>query len=386
MFFRMAREQIRGGGNVHFTGCVELLPDGYGFLRSPAYSYTSSLEDAYLSPSQIRRLNLKPGDTVEAFVRPPREGERYLAMWQVERINFQPPERALNRKVFEDLTPLHPFKRLFLEHDPSDFDSRLMNLFCPIGKGQRGIISAPPRVGKTILLAKLARAIEANHPEVMLLMLLIDERPEEVTNMRRAIRGEVIASCFDEPAARHAQVTEMVLQKAKRLVEAGRDVVVLVDSITRMGRAFNSLAAANGRIMSGGMDVEALQQPKMFFGAARQIEHGGSLTMLATCLIETGSKMDDMIFEEFKGTGNMEIMMDRRIGDRRIYPAIDVNRSGTRKEELMFDAEELKRVHWLRKQLSDIRDPAEVIEELQRRFRRYKTNAELLMSLKPPSE
>jgi len=335
-----------------------------------------------VAPAFVKRGGLKHGDTITGVIRPPREGEKYFALLKVESVNHGLPEKALVRKSFEDLTPLHPHKRLFLEWSPTDFESRIINLFTPIGKGQRGLIVAPPRTGKTILLAKIAHAIETNHPEVMVIVLLIDERPEEVTNMKRSIRGEVVASCFDEGPDRHKQVTEMVLEKAKRLVEYGKDVVVLVDSMTRMGRAYNNLTGPRGRTMTGGMDVEALQAPKMFFGSARQIEHGGSLTILATALIETGSKMDEVIFEEFKGTGNMELYLDRSVGNRRIFPALDINKSGTRKEELILDKEELRRLLQLRKMIQEIRDPGEVVEYLIDRMKKYRTNAELLMSVK----
>ena len=385
VIFKLVREQMRAGGFSVSEGVLELMPDGYGFLRSSAYEYTPAPDDTYVSPSQIRRFGLKEGDTVRGAVRPPKDGEKYLALLRVDTVNGDTPEKALHRKAFEDLTPLHPHKRLFLEHDPEDYETRIINLFAPIGKGQRGLIIAPPRVGKTILLAKIAHAVEANHPEAMVIVLLIDERPEEVTNMRRSVKGEVVASCFDEGPERHAQVTSMVLAKAKRLVEHGKDVVILVDSMTRMGRAYNNLAPSHGRIMSGGMDVEALQAPKMFFGSARQIENGGSLTILATCLIETGSKMDEVIFEEFKGTGNMELLLDRSVGNRKIFPAIDVNKSGTRKEELIMDPQELKRVHVIRKMVNEMRDPGEIIEMLISRMKKYRTNAELLMSLRVES-
>jgi len=382
LIYRIVREHTRIGGLTFAQGVLEVLPDNYGFMRSAAYAYTPSADDVYVSPAQIRRFSLKAGDTVIGTIRPPKEGEKYFALIKVDSINFEMPEKALKRKAFESLTPLHPHKRLWLEHSPEDVETRIINLFTPIGKGQRGLIVAPPRVGKTIILARIAHAIEVNHPEVMVIVLLIDERPEEVTNMRRSIRGEVVASCFDEAPGRHAQVTEMVLEKAKRLVEYGRDVVILMDSITRMGRAYNNLAGPHGKIMSGGMDVEALQNPKMFFGSARQIENGGSLTILATALIDTGSKMDEVIYEEFKGTGNMELYLDRSAGNRRIFPALDVNKSGTRKEELIMDPEELRRVLILRKMVSEIRDPGEVIEMLLGRMKKYRTNAELLMSLK----
>ena len=382
IIYRIVKEHTRLNGLTICQGVLDAMPDGYGFVRSAAYSYTPSPDDVYIPPGILRRMGVKPGDTIVGQIRPPREGEKYFALLKIDSINFEMPEKALKRKAFEDLTPLHPHKRLFLEHDPDEFSSRIVNLFCPIGKGQRGLIVAPPRVGKTILLANIAHAIEVNHPEVMVIVLLIDERPEEVTNMKRFIRGEVVASTFDEPPQRHAQVTEMVLEKAKRLVEYGKDVVLLVDSITRMGRAFNNLAGLSGKIMSGGMDVDALQRPKVFFGSARQIENGGSLTVLATCLIDTGSKMDEVIFEEFKGTGNMELILDRGAGNRRIFPSLDLNKSGTRKDELIMDPDEFKRVLWLRKFVADIRDPGDVIELLQTKLKKFRTNAELLMNLR----
>ncbi|MCE9581933.1 MAG: transcription termination factor Rho [Planctomycetes bacterium] len=382
VIYRIVKEHTKANGLTICQGVLDAMPDGSGFVRSAAYSYTPSPDDVYIPSGVLRRSGTKQGDTIVGQIRPPRETEKYFALLKIDSINFEMPEKALKRKAFEDLTPLHPHKRLFLEHDPLDFSSRIVNLFTPIGKGQRGLIVAPPRVGKTILMAKIAHAIEANHPEVMVIVLLIDERPEEVTNMKRSIRGEVVASTFDEPPQRHAQVTDMVLQKAMRLVEYGKDVVLLVDSITRMGRAFNNLAGPNGKIMSGGMDVEALQKPKVFFGMARAIENGGSLTVLATCLIDTGSKMDEVIFEEFKGTGNMELILDRSAGNRRIFPALDLNKSGTRKEELIMDKEELKRVLWLRKLIADIRDPGEIIEMLVKKMTKYRTNAELLMNVK----
>ncbi len=382
VIYRVVKEHTRLNGLTICQGVLDAMPDGYGFVRSAAYSYTPSPDDVYIPPGILRRSGIKQGDTIVGAIRPPREGEKYFAMLKIDSVNFEMPEKALKRKAFEDLTPLHPHKRLFLEHDPEEFSSRIVNLFSPIGKGQRGMIVAPPRVGKTILMAKIAHAIEANHPEVMVIVLLIDERPEEVTNMKRSIRGEVVASTFDEQPQRHAQVTEMVLEKAKRLVEYGKDVVLLVDSITRMGRAYNNLAGPHGKIMSGGMDVGALQKPKAFFGSARQIENGGSLTILATCLVDTGSKMDELIFEEFKGTGNMELYLDRGAGNRRIFPALDLNKSGTRKEELILDPDEMKRVLWLRKFIVDIRDPGDVIEMLLVKMKKHRTNAELLMNLK----
>ncbi|MCC6741593.1 MAG: transcription termination factor Rho [Planctomycetia bacterium] len=382
VIYRIVREHTRLGGITMCQGVLDAMPEGYGFLRSAAYSYTPSPDDGYIPQGVPRRSGIKQGDTVVGAIRPPREGEKYFALLRIDSVNFEMPEKALKRKAFEDLTPLHPHKRLFLEHDPDDYSTRIVNLFSPIGKGQRGLIVAPPRVGKTILLSKIAHAIEANHPECMVIVLLIDERPEEVTNMRRSIKGEVVASTFDEQASRHSQVTDMVLEKAKRLVEYGKDVVLLMDSITRMGRAFNNLMGPHGKIMSGGMDVEALQKPKVFFGSARQIENGGSLTILATCLIDTGSKMDEVIFEEFKGTGNMELYLDRSAGNRRIFPALDLNKSGTRKEELIMDPDELKRVLWLRKLIAEIRDPGEVIELLVAKMKKHRTNAELLMNLK----
>ena len=335
-------------------GVLEVLPDGYGFLRSPAYNYLSSPDDIYVSPSQIKKFVLRTGDTVKGQVRPPKEAERFFALLKVETVNYLPPENIRERTVFDNLTPLYPNERLSLENAPSNFSMRIVDLLCPIGKGQRGLIVSPPKSGKTILLKDMANSITSNHPEVKLIVLLIDERPEEVTDMERSVNGEVVSSTFDEPPERHVQVADMVLEKAKRLTEAKHDVVVLLDSITRLARAHNTVVPHSGKILSGGVDANALHKPKRFFGAARNIEEGGSLTIIATSLVETGSRMDEVIFEEFKGTGNMELVLDRKLSDKRIYPAIDVNRSGTRKEELLYNQGELNKVWILRKLLSEM--------------------------------
>jgi transcription termination factor Rho len=362
---------------------LEILPDGFGFLRSPDYNYLPCPDDIYISPSQIRRFGLRTGSVVAGQIRPPKENERYFALLRVEAINYVDPEQLHQRVLFEDLTPLHPTRRLHLETDANEISMRVVDLVTPIGKGQRGLIVAPPRTGKTILLQKLGNSILRNHPECHLIVLLIDERPEEVTEMERTIIGqhvEVISSTFDEPTARHLQVAEMVIEKAKRLVECGTDVIILLDSITRLARAYNAEIPASGKILSGGVDAAALHKPKRFFGAARNIEEGGSLTILATALIETGSRMDEVIFEEFKGTGNMELHLDRRLVDKRIWPAIDVARSGTRKEELLCDADEMRRIYILRKVLADM-NPVEAMELLTNRMNRTKTNAEFLLSM-----
>jgi transcription termination factor Rho len=360
-----------------------VLPDGFGFLRSPDYNYLPCPDDIYISPSQIRRFGLRTGCVVAGQVRPPKEAERYFALLRVEAINLQDPELQHQKAVFEDLTPLHPDDRLRLETDPADLNTRIIDLITPIGKGQRGLIVAPPRTGKTVLLQKMANAIIKNNPECYVIVLLIDERPEEVTEMSRSVKGprvEVVASTFDEPTARHITVAEMVGEKAKRLVEYGTDVVILLDSITRLARAYNNEAPGNGKLLSGGLDAGALQKPKRFFGAARNLIEGGSLTILATALIDTGSKLDDVIFEEFKGTGNMELHLDRRMVERRVYPAIDVNRSGTRKEELLRSDEELRMTHILHKVLSDMH-PVEAVELLLKQVGKHKSNAEFLKSM-----
>lgn len=361
-------------------GVLEVLGDGYGFLRSPDYSYLSSPDDIYVSPSQIKKFGLRTGDTIYGKVRAPKEGERFLALLKVETVNYGPPEIIRDRTIFDNLTPLFPEERLKLETSPSLYSMRIVDLLAPIGKGQRGLIVSPPKAGKTILLQQIANSVTKNHPEVKLIILLIDERPEEVTDMKRAVQAEVISSTFDEPPERHVQVAEMVLEKAKRLVEARQDVVILLDSITRLARAHNTVVPHSGKILSGGVDANALHKPKRFFGAARKVEEGGSLTILATALIDTGSRMDEVIFEEFKGTGNMELILDRRLAERRIYPAIDVNRSGTRREENLLSAEELNRIWILRKVLSDLQPP-EAMQFLLDKMKGTKSNREFLNSL-----
>jgi len=383
LIYQILKLRTNQNGLMFGEGTLEILPDGFGFLRSPDYNYLPCPDDIYISPSQIRRFGLMTGSVVAGQIRPPKENERYFALLRVEAVNFLDPDQLQARVVFQDLTPLHPTSRLHLETDPSETAMRIVDLVTPIGKGQRGLIVAPPRTGKTILLQKLANSILKNHPECYVIVLLIDERPEEVTEMERTVKGiktEVISSTFDEPTARHLQVAEMVIEKAKRLVEFGNDVVILLDSITRLARAYNAEIPASGKILSGGVDAAALHKPKRFFGAARNIEEGGSLTILATALIDTGSRMDDVIFEEFKGTGNMELHLDRRLVDKRIWPAIDINRSGTRKEELLCDAEELRRIYILRKVLADM-NPVEAMELMVNRVQRTKTNAEFLLSM-----
>ncbi len=365
---------------VMANGVLEILPDGFGFLRAPDYNYMPGPDDIYVSPSQIRKLNLRTGDTVEGQVRPPKEGERYFALLKVDSINFEPPGKAKNKTLFSNLTPLHPNEPLKLELDPEDYGPRLMDLFCPIGKGQRGLIVAPPRTGKTVLIKELANSISKNHKEVKLIILLIDERPEEVTDMARSVNAEVISSTFDEPPQRHIQVAEMVIEKAKRLVEHKNDVVILLDSLTRLARAYNTVVPSSGKILSGGVDSNALQRPKRFFGAARNIEEGGSLTIIASALIETGSRMDEVIFEEFKGTGNMEIVLDRKMSNRRIYPAIDMNKSGTRKEDLLLDPTVLNRSWILRKLLSSM-NPADAMEFILSKMKGTKDNEEFIDSM-----
>jgi len=383
LIFKILKERVKQNGLMFGEGTLEVLPDGFGFLRSPDYNYLPCPDDIYISPSQIRRFGLRTGAVVAGQIRPPKENERYFALLRVEAINYQDPEILTQKAVFDDLTPLHPDKRLHLESDPTEINMRVMDLVTPIGKGQRGLIVAPPRTGKTILLQKIANSILRNHPECYVVVLLIDERPEEVTEMERTVKSdhaEVVSSTFDEPASRHVQVSEMVIEKAKRMVEYGTDVVILLDSITRLARAYNTEVPHSGKILSGGVDANALHKPKRFFGAARNIEEGGSLTILATALIDTGSRMDEVIFEEFKGTGNMELHLDRRLVDKRIWPAIDVNRSGTRKEDLLMDPEELRRMYILRKVLSDM-NPVEAMELLTNRMSRTKGNAEFLMSM-----
>jgi transcription termination factor Rho len=382
LIFKILKERIQQNGLMYGEGVLELLPDGFGFLRSPDYNYLPCPDDIYVSPSQIRRFGLRNGNIVAGQIRPPKESEKYFALLRVEAINFEDPESLTEKVVFSDLTPLHPDERFFLETIPEEINMRIIDIVTPVGKGQRGLIVAPPRTGKTVLLQKMANSISTNHPDVTLIILLIDERPEEVTEMERATADdvEVISSTFDEPASRHVQVAEMVIEKAKRLVEYGHDVVILLDSITRLARAYNTEVPHSGKILTGGVDSNALQHPKKFFGAARNIEEGGSLTILATALIDTGSKMDEVIFEEFKGTGNMELHLDRRLVDRRTWPAIDISRSGTRKEELLMDPKELELVYRLRRVLSDM-NPVESIELLKSRLQKVKTNAEFLMTM-----
>jgi len=380
LIFKIIEATSQKDGYAFAAGVLEVLPDGYGFLRSTDYNYLPSPDDIYVSPSQIKKFSLKTGDTVSGQVRPPKEGERFFALLKVEEVNFGDPEKIRERIIFDNLTPMYPNSRFVLETAPAEYAMRIMDLFTPIGKGQRGLIVSPPKSGKTILLQTIANSITRNHPEVHLIVLLIDERPEEVTDMQRNVRAEVISSTFDEPPDRHVQVSEVVLQKAKRLTEAKKDVVILLDSITRLARAHNTVIPHSGKILSGGVDANALHKPKRFFGAARNIDEGGSLTIIATALIETGSRMDEVIFEEFKGTGNMEIVLDRRLSDRRIFPAIDLNRSGTRKEELLLDNEMLNRMYLLRKITSDL-NPVEAMEFLLEKMRGTKSNKEFLASM-----
>ena len=380
LIFRILEDRVKKNGLMFGEGVLEVLPDGFGFLRSPDYNYLPCPDDIYISPSQIRRFGMRTGTFVSGQIRQPKENERYFALLRVEAINHEDPNLLSDKVVFDDLTPLHPDEGYLLETDSAGVEMRIMDLIAPIGKGQRGLIVSPPRAGKTVLLQKIANSIMENHADVSLIVLLIDERPEEVTDMQRSVRGEVISSTFDEPASRHVQVAEMVIEKAKRMVEYGKDVVILLDSITRLGRAYNTEVPHSGKILSGGVDATALQKPKRFFGAARNIEEGGSLTILATALIETGSRMDEVIFEEFKGTGNMELVLDRRLADRRIWPAIDVNRSGTRKEELLLPEKTLRRAWIVRKVLSDM-NAFEAVELLIDRIRKTKTNGEFLDSM-----
>ena len=382
LIYRIIQEKAKQNGLLFGEGVLEVLSEGFGFLRSPKYNYLPCPDDIYISPSQIRRFGMRTGNIISGQIRPPKDGEKYFALLKVEAINHVPPEKLHARIPFESLTPLHPETRLMLETDTEEISMRVMDMLCPIGKGQRGLIVAPPRTGKTILLQKIANSVLKNHPEVDLIVLLIDERPEEVTDFRRKLKekAEVIASCFDEPPSRHIQVTEMVLEKAKRMVESGRDVLVLLDSITRMTRAYNTEAPHSGRILSGGIDSTAFQGPKRFFGAARKVEEGGSLTILGNCLIDTGSRMDEVIYEEFKGTGNMELHLVRELADRRVFPAFDLTRSGTRKEDLLLDKEELKCIWLLRRVMTDMK-LVEAMETLIDRVRKTKTNAEFLVSL-----
>ncbi|HUU44334.1 MAG TPA: transcription termination factor Rho [Acidobacteriota bacterium] len=381
LIFKVLEANTEKDGLIFAEGVLEILDEGYGFLRSPDYNYLPGPDDIYVSPSQIKRFDLRTGDTVSGQVRPPKETERYFALLKIEAVNFENPDVAKHKTLFDNLTPLYPEQRFILEVDPKDLSTRIIDLLTPIGRGQRGLITSPPKAGKTMILQKIANSITTNHQDVKLMVLLIDERPEEVTDMKRSVRGEVISSTFDEPAERHVQVANMVIEKAKRLVEHKQDVVILLDSITRLARAHNAVVPHSGKILSGGVDANALQKPKRFFGAARNIEEGGSLTIVATALIETGSRMDEVIFEEFKGTGNMELVLDRRLSNRRIFPAIDVQRSSTRKEELLFDEETLNKLWILRKFLSDM-NPVEGIEFLSDRIIKTKDNAKFLESMK----
>jgi transcription termination factor Rho len=380
LIFKILQAQSEKEGHIFAEGVLEILPDGYGFLRSPDYNYLPGPDDIYVSPSQIRKFDLKTGDTISGQVRPPHEGEKYFALVKIEAVNFESPDEARNKILFDNLTPLYPQERLKLETTRENVSARVMDLLTPIGKGQRGLIVSPPRAGKTMLLQNVANSITTNHPEVVLIVLLIDERPEEVTDMQRSVKGEVISSTFDEPAARHVQVAEMVIEKAKRLVEHKRDVVILLDSITRLARAYNTIVPPSGKVLSGGVDSNALQRPKRFFGSARNIEEGGSLTIIATALIDTGSRMDDVIFEEFKGTGKMEIILDRKLVDKRTFPAIDIQRSGTRKEELLIPKEDLTRIWVLRKVLNPL-SPVEAMELLIERLAKATANSEFLAKM-----
>ena len=380
LIFAILQAQTEQNGHIYGEGVLETLPDGFGFLRAPDYNYLPGPDDIYVSPSQIRRFNLRTGDIISGHIRPPKEGERYFALLKVESINYEDPERAREKILFDNLTPLYPNESFRLEYQPEDYTTRIVDLLTPIGKGQRGLIVAAPRTGKTMMLQHLAKAIAHNHKEVILIVLLIDERPEEVTDMQRSVDGEVISSTFDEPATRHVQVAEMVIEKAKRLVEHGKDVVILLDSITRLARAYNTVVPPSGKILSGGVDSNALHKPKKFFGAARNIEDGGSLTIIATALIDTGSRMDEVIFEEFKGTGNMEVHLDRRLMDKRVFPAIDINKSGTRKEELLIAKEDLNRIWILRKVLSQL-SVVDAMEFLQDKLHGTKNNKEFLESM-----
>ncbi|MCE2451855.1 MAG: transcription termination factor Rho [Nitrospinae bacterium] len=374
------KDRNGGGGTITGEGVLEILPDGFGFLRSPAYNYLPGPDDIYVSPSQIRRFDLRTGDTVSGEIRQPKEGERYFALLKVEKINFEPPEASKDKVLFDNLTPLYPDRRIQLEISGEEVSSRVLDLMTPIGFGQRGLIVAAPRTGKTMMLQSIAKSIATNHPDVHLIVLLIDERPEEVTDMERSVRGEVISSTFDEPASRHVQVADMVIEKAKRLTEHKQDVVILLDSITRLARAHNTIISPSGKVLSGGVDSNALQRPKRFFGAARNLEEGGSLTILATALVETGSRMDDVIFEEFKGTGNMEVHLDRKLSDKRVFPSVDINKSGTRKEELLLSPQELNRVWVLRKVLQPL-GVVDSMELLLEKIQETKTNEDFLASM-----
>jgi len=380
LIFAIIKAQAEQNGLIFAEGVLEVLPEGYGFLRSPNYNYLPGPDDIYVSPSQIRRFDLRTGDTVAGQVRPPKEGERYFALLKVEAIDYEDPEAAQNKILFDNLVPLFPMEKFNLEYDPEDYSMRILDLLCPLGKGQRGLIVSPPKAGKTMMLKSIAHALEKNHKEAFLIVLLIDERPEEVTDMERSVKGEVISSTFDEPPQRHVQVAEMVSEKAKRLVEHRVDVVILLDSITRLARAYNTVTPHSGRILTGGIDANALHKPKRFFGAARNTEEGGSLTIIATALVDTGSKMDDIIYEEFKGTGNMEVHLDRKLSDRRIFPAFDINRSGTRKEELLLVPEVLQRVWLLRRVLSPL-NSIDAMEFLLDKITGTKSNEEFLDSM-----
>ncbi|HYK90008.1 MAG TPA: transcription termination factor Rho [Acidobacteriota bacterium] len=380
LIFAVLQAQAEKHGLIFSEGVLEVLPEGYGFLRSPDYSYLPGPDDIYISPSQIRKFDLRTGDIVSGQIRMPNEGERYLALVKVDAVNFEPPEEARHRIFYDNLTPLYPHERIRLETVKDNLSARVMDIFTPIGKGQRGLIVSPPRAGKTMILQNLANSISTNHPEIYLIVLLIDERPEEVTDMERSVKGEVISSTFDEPASRHVQVAEIVMEKAKRLVEHKKDVVILLDSITRLARAYNTIVPSSGKVLSGGVDANALEKPKRFFGAARKIEEGGSMTIMATALIDTGSRMDDVIFEEFKGTGNMEIILDRKLVDKRIFPAIDINRSGTRKEELLVEQADLNKIWILRKVLNPL-SIDEAMDLLLDKLRKSDNNNEFLTSL-----
>jgi len=380
LIFKILQAKTEKEGLIFGEGVLEILPDGFGFLRSPDYNYLPGPDDIYISPSQIRKFSLRTGDTVSGQIRPPKEGERYFALLKVEAVNLGNPEETKDKTLFDNLTPIYPNERFLLETKSHEASTRIMDMLTPVGKGQRGMIVAPPYSGKTVLLQKFANALTTNYPEVVLIVLLIDERPEEVTDMQRLVKGEVISSTFDEPAERHIQVAEIVLEKAKRLVECGKDVVILLDSITRLARAYNTCVPHSGKILSGGVDSNALQKPKRFFGAARKIEEGGSLTIVATALVDTGSRMDEVIFEEFKGTGNMEIQLDRNLFQKRIYPAIDIKRSNTRREELLINNDELKKIWLMRKVLNELNSD-EAMQLLIEKLSKTKTNAEFLMSL-----
>jgi transcription termination factor Rho len=381
LIFKILEAKTEKDGFIFAEGVLETLPEGYGFLRSPDYNYLPGPDDIYVSPSQIKRFDLRKGDTLSGQVRPPKDTEKYFALLKIEAVNFENPEVSKHKMLFDNLTPLYPLKKIKLETTTEEISMRVMDLMTPIGRGQRGLIVSPPKAGKTMLLQKIANAVTTNHPDIKLIVLLIDERPEEVTDMKRSVRGEVVSSTFDEPADRHVAVADMVLEKSKRLVEHGQHVVILLDSITRLARAHNAVVPHSGKILSGGVDSNALQKPKRFFGAARNIEEGGSLTIIATALVETGSRMDEVIFEEFKGTGNMEMVLDRRLSDRRIFPAMDINRSGTRKEELLLTPEDLNKVWILRKFLNEM-NSVEAMEFLLDRIRKTKSNSKFLESMK----